>query len=230
MFESSSWSLEVFRWKTKRVMKKWVLLLIIILLYSCKAKEESTLYKMKSDDLLSASFTKSELKDLATIVDFFETQICDEYNDGKKENLKDCYDKFNIKDKIAYSEGTYFKFIDIEAQRKMYKKLDSTTVYEIWRHGRCYPDSLKTPINLGLRAWDGNYHDFLVKAGKEHQLIKEYVHSMSVANGLSPGNISMITHNYDQFDINDSKIRLLFAIHYLSLNEDLDFRLKKPCY
>lgn len=208
-------------------MKK--VLFCFLIIASCSKKELPTYKEMKSDKLMTDSFNDSELKDLAKIVDFFENEICENFNEGDKSDIKRCYDKFNVKDTIASSQGSHLKFIDIKLQRKMYKKIDSATLYSIWRHGRCYPDTLKISENLGLRAWDGKYVEFIKKVGEKEEFFKNYAESLYISNGLGPGQIFELTMFYKTFNISDIKVRLLYAIQYLTINENLDYRIKKPC-
>ncbi|MEQ6123041.1 hypothetical protein AAON49_02425 [Pseudotenacibaculum sp. MALMAid0570] len=201
----------------------------LFFVFSCDKKELTAYDKMKSDKLLSESFTDNQLKDLVTIVEFFENEICDKFNQGNKENLKSCYDKFNIQDTISFNKGEYLKFIDIESQREMYKKIDSSTLYEIWQKGRCYPDTLKIPVNIDIKAWGSRYYRFLEKVAKKDTLFKEYALGLTYANGVSISSTASLTMNYNLYNTSDIKVRLLYAINYLSVNENLDFRIKKPC-
>ena len=72
-------------------MQKLIYFLSILLFINCDKKENLTYKEMKADKLLSESFTDNELKDLARIVDFFESQICLDKNVSKEE----CYFNFN---------------------------------------------------------------------------------------------------------------------------------------
>ncbi|MEE9407104.1 MAG: hypothetical protein V3V28_03405 [Polaribacter sp.] len=95
-------------------MKKLIFLISILIFSSCSKQESSTYKEMKSDKLLSESFTDNELENLAKIVDFFEAQICDE----EKHNIEQCYNEFVKKNDIAYSQGKSQYFIDYAKSKK----------------------------------------------------------------------------------------------------------------
>ena len=206
-----------------------ILFIITILFLGCSKIDLSTYSEMKSDNLLSNSFSNNELKDLAKIVDFFEDEMCNNFNKNDKTNIKKCYDKFNIRDSISYRGGSYLKFINFKSQEKLYKQLDSSLLYQIWRNTRCYPDSARVIKTLGIRAWDGKYFEFLKKAGKREELFKVYSDNMALVNDIGISNSLLLTHHYKMMNMNDLKIRLLYAVQYLTINEDINFTENSPC-
>lgn len=208
-------------------MKKFMIISILTLCLACQKRTLSTHDAMKSDPIISEIFTEQEVKDLTVLVDFFEDNMCKEANQGNKESLKVCYENFNAKNKKSDQDGYHLKFIDIEEQRNLYKQLDSATVSQIWRNVICYPDTLTLKENLTIRAWDGKYYEFVKTVGKKDSIFEEYAISMSTANDLSPGNHASFL--FDQYDVEDIKVRFLYTIHFLTLNESLDLRINNPC-
>ena len=61
--------------------------------------------------------------------------------------------------------------------------------------------------------------NFLKKAGKKDEFIKDYHEAVEAAGGPPPFLISGITKYRDLLDIEDTKVKFVIAIHYLTLND-----------
>ncbi|WP_442267004.1 hypothetical protein ACSIGC_04715 [Tenacibaculum sp. ZS6-P6] len=57
------------------------------------------------------------------------------------------------------------------------------------------------------------------KYGKENKAVKDYVNNFNIASDFGPTMISQVIMNYEAFQIEDIKSKLLIAIHYLTLND-----------
>ena len=206
-------------------IKKVIFFLSLIVFFSCSKKENTTFKELKSDKLLSESFTDSELKDLAKIVDFFEGQIC---TDKNKNSLEKCYDKFLEIDSIRYVDKHEMYVFDYENQKQLYSELSPDFFNEFWNvgTGTQYPDSenevkykffnLKVFNEKGL----SKYGKFVKNFSKENKFIKKYFKGIEVsAEFLTPSTPIMLTYYYRRFNKNDIKIRVIYAFHYLNVNE-----------
>ena len=206
-------------------MKKLLFLFSILLFISC-SKEGFTTYKeMKSDKLLSKSFTDNELENLAKIIDFFEEQICE-----KGSNKERCYRNFLKKDSIKLVNENEMYWFDYKKQEKLYSDLDSTFLQSFWDKG--YGDSIIT-INpekrikydyFHLKVYNDvgftKYAKFIQKFGLENQFIKEYYKSIEMSNEFfTPITPISLTINHNNFNKKDIKIRIIYSFHYLNINE-----------
>lgn len=204
-------------------MKK-AFLLVLLIFINCNSKELTTYEKMESDKLMSEFFTNSELKDLAKIVDFFEEQMSDKYKSSDKESLSSIYKKFNVADSIEYRDNfSYLLFIDYVKQKELYNKLDSSLVYKIWQHPLSLKDNKPIKSKYFIKCF-GDFIEFLKLADNPDskiKLFKSYAESTETSCGISIQNTIDLSLNYRFYNLKDVKTRLLFAIHYLSSNEEL---------
>jgi hypothetical protein len=205
-------------------MKKLVYLMAVLFLISCAEQELITYNEMRSDKFMSDFFTDNELQDLAKIVDFFESEMLEKFSESKKYNLQETYKKFNIADSIEYRKNfSYLIFLNFKKQKELYKKLDSNLVYKIWVHPRSNKTNKLIKEELFIKCY-GEYLNFLKKVGEidiKYGLFKRYAQGVENQCGISIQNTMDLTLNYRFFNTEDIKTRLLFAVHYLSTNEEL---------
>lgn len=196
-------------------MKKIIYTLLFLILINCSTKKESN--SLYSDTLIQKTFTKNEIKDLQKILDFFNSEICK----STQENINNCY--LNYCSRIGTEikkHGIYKTHIDFEKQYKIYKQINSNTFSEIWLFQQSLPlrerkDTLKY---LGFNN-NSKYIKFLNEYGKENKAVKDYVNNFNISSDFGPSMISQVIMNYEAFQIEDIKSKLLIAIHYLTLND-----------
>ncbi|WP_299680905.1 hypothetical protein [uncultured Tenacibaculum sp.] len=204
-------------------MKKIIYTLLFLVLINCSTKKESN--SLYSDTLIQKTFTKNEIKDLQKILDFFNSEICK----SAQENINDCYLNYCSKIRTEIKKhGMYKVHIDFQKQYEIYKQINSNTFSEIWLFQQSLPlrerkDTLKY---LGFNN-NSKYIKFLNEYGKENKAVKDYVNSFNIASDFGPSMISQVIMNYEAFQIEDIKSKLLIAIHYLTLN---DQNLRKEKY
>ena len=194
-------------------MRKIICFIIPLLLIGCKTDRGN---KLGDCQLIIDVFDKSEIKDLTKIFDFFNEQI----NDQHKVNLIESYKLFC--ERMKESEITGFMDINIPFQKQMdlYSQISENTFHQIWifteggirRQGSFYP------IKSILLNFNGKYSDFLKELGKENSAINHYYEIFKQIGDISPNMAALLT-NYDIFDISDIRVQLVFAIHYLTLND-----------
>ena len=204
-------------------MKKIIYTLLFLVLINCSTKKESN--SLYSDTLIQKTFTKNEIKDLQKILDFFNREICK----STQENINDCYLNYcsRIRAEIK-KHGMYKTHIDFQKQYEIYKQINSNTFSEIWLFQQSLPlrerkDTLKY---LGFNN-NTKYIKFLNEYGKENKAVKDYINNFNIASDFGPSMISQVIMNYEAFQIEDIKSKLLIAIHYLTLN---DQNLRKEKY
>ena len=213
-------------------MKKLVFLFTILLLLACSENESKTLKEMKSDKLLSESFTENELVNLAKIVDFFEEQICDEV---KENNIQKCYKKFLKQDSIRLVDGGKLFMMDYFKQKKLFSNLDSVFLKSFYDKGKMdkligiNPEKRINYEYLNLKVYGqkglSKYVSFLKKLSKENKLLEKYVESAEISNDFPPINgQSILIYHYNKHRINDIKIRLLYSFHHLNVNERSNYK------
>ena len=110
-------------------MKKLIFLISILFFISCSKQELSTYDEMKADELMSDYFSDNELKDLAKIVDFFDSEIRLDKSKPKDE----AYFEFNkniIEECINEIKGFNLP-LNYKLQEEVYSKIDTSFFREI---------------------------------------------------------------------------------------------------
>lgn len=208
-------------------MKRIILLnILFFILISCSIKEKR---KLESDSIITSVFNKTEIQDLQTILNFFNKQIC-ENEDFDGQNINNYYQDFmkRLKSESIESNGTIYLEIPFEEQLKMYKRIENSTFNEIWLFGKSFPlgSSTDTLKSIFINH-SGKYPKFLKEVGKKDSIINIYQEQLSNSGDISPQMFSSLLMGYENYNIKDIKVRLVIAIHYLTLNDE---NLRKEKY
>ena len=211
-------------------MKLFYYYIIILLLMGCG--HNNTVKKLESNKTITDVFDKSEIKDLAVIVDFFNKQICSVQNSEKK-TITQCYQRYFEWIKECEKTGNFDTYhITYQEQQKMYSQISENTFHQLWRIDqrwyRAYKDETDTLEVIDI-TYDGKYLKFLKEFGKENNFIELYVDRFEQVGDIGPTCYAMVTEEYKKFDISDIRIQFFIAMHYLTLNDTLEVRKKfKP--
>jgi hypothetical protein len=68
--------------------------------------------------------------------------------------------------------------------------------------------------------------EFLKTFGEEDSVINNYYNSLDIAGDISPTMFADLAINYKNYNLKDPKIRLIIAIHYLTLNDKYERKEK----
>ncbi len=206
----------------KKKMKyiKLSILLILITLVSC---HEEKLNKLKTNKV----FSESETIELISLLDRFDKKIC-KIESKSEGNFKDCYDSFYKRILKEIETGDYDIGIDKENQKEIVELLNPKLRNEFWVYGKVmlnrripntnsnetFPDSIQS-----IHINKGKYLDYLEKEISQiNPKTKLYIEKFSMAGDISPSIFADVVKNYGEYDIEDERIRLLIAIHYLTIN------------
>ena len=206
-------------------MTKLVYLLSILIFISCSTKE-STYEEMKSDKLLSESFTDIELQNLAIVLDFFDEIIFDE---TKEVNIEKSYNKYLERDSIKIIEKGQLRKIKYKNLNKVFSILDSTFVNSFWDIGiitNINPETKKQTKTeyLHLKVYNSSglskYANFIEKYSKENKLLTDYIKNAKVSNEFfGPGDQGMFIIHFRDFNKKDIKVRLIYSLNNIIINE-----------
>ena len=182
---------------------------------------------MNSDTLIKKSFNESEIKDLQKIFDFFNNEICS----SNYEKLNECYLNYCSKRKKQIEQNVELEFsmnINFEEQQKLYSKIQTNTFKEIWSFQKSIPvrDRKDTLKYLSFND-NGKFVKFLKQYGNENKRIKNYYDSFLKYRDISPSMFAGVLMEFKDYDIDDIRTKLIFAIHYLTFN---DQNLRKEKY
>lgn len=194
-------------------MKYTVFLVLIIsfLGFSCSKKQS-----LENDQLINQTFSKSEIRDLEIILDFFENQICSNEN-TESENVEDCYDAFFKRMRKSEYTGSVDINIPYSEQEEMYKQISDSTFNQIWTFNKAQNVDRKDTLKSITYNIDGTYFSFLRNLGEEYPRIQKYCYTFIACGYFSPTMVPDLLVNYEEYNIDDIKIRLFVAIHYLTM-------------
>jgi len=182
---------------------------------------------LQTNRTVNKFFNKSEIKDLQTILDFFENQICN--TEKIEDEFKfDCYHVFFRRLDSLEVIGDVDIKISFEAQRQLYQQIEQNTFNQIWKFGKAGLEPPYDTLNQISLRYDGKYIEFLEELGHEDKLLKNYYESFIAAGTISPDSIAHLLKMYNDYDIKDIRVRLLISIHYLTLNDQFERKEKYP--
>jgi len=190
---------------------KLILILFIVLaVFSCKNYN----HKSNEDKLLLNYFSKQEIKDLEKILNFFENEICKENNS----NIEACYKSFLKKADINYKNKD-FK-ISLSKQNELIKNISKSTYNKIWINGISFKNNHKDTIKIMMLNTKSTYMNFIKEINKDY--INEYYNlATGFVVGINAGTTNFMINNYDEFNIKEKSERLIIAIHFLTINNQL---------
>ncbi|WP_282074836.1 hypothetical protein [Maribacter aquivivus] len=164
-------------------------------------------------------FTENEIKDLNTIADFFQSELC-----GTKDRKEFGKCIRDLVPKIVDLERTYIpKNINYRKQKKLYRTISKNTFNKIW--GLCKTWRTNEPkyeYESLCFSSDPDFINFVLDLGKTSGYLSRYAGILELG-GL--GNSNFIASNILEFpksmNIDDRGVQVVFAIHYLTRNDNL---------
>ncbi len=195
----------------------------ILLIWSCNTKQEIQLEKFKT---ITQTFNAEQVKGLNEILAFFDEEVCNSLGMEDKKVL-DCYQKYFKKLALSVETGNLEINISYPKQTEFLSKINPDLFQEIWNEGE-----MRTPkrtkeirnikpdtIKLNFIKLNGGYVNFLKSLAEENDKIKFYSERLQAVGEISPSMLADVLMNYKDYDISDERLRLVIAIHYLTLNE-----------
>ncbi len=178
-------------------MKKAVLLLIIIALFSCNEEQ-----KLKNTNGL---FSKIEFQELNLLLHDFDSILIEEYNTSSIKNAYSEFSKYVLKNNTIPSNS---KIDSLGKSVIKYNVFDKIW----WSYKSSNSDKLK--YNLASQS---NYLKYLKLIGEQFDFIKEYTNIIESTSDITPSLAFGFAKNIQLNDFENENIRLIFAIHYLTL-------------
>jgi len=167
---------------------------------------------------LKAYFSEKEIKDLNRISDFFQSEVCE----NKDRTMFGKCIKDLIPQIIDLEDNYIEKNIRYRKQKKLYRNISKTTFDKIW--AICYVTRTIEPIykyeNL-CSSGNQEFKDFVLQLGKTSGYLINY--GQTLGSGMGNGNYiaSNILDFPQSMNIEDRAVQIVFAIHYLTLNDNL---------
>ncbi|MFT6828080.1 MAG: hypothetical protein ACJAZV_001370 [Roseivirga sp.] len=170
------------------------------------------------DEALDAN-TELELKnDTDLIIAFFQSQIMD--STDIKSDTYSIFNNFRMAIANQFWKNDDFDFpIDFTAQRAFYQKLSWFFFTDTWGYGtsRFSNDSI-TYLSINLRV-ESAILQLIKQRNLDDPFISNYLSTLSAAGDISPSNVGNMALILTSEDLKKPEVRLLMALHYLTLND-----------
>jgi hypothetical protein len=119
----------------------------------------------------------------------------------------------------AQRTGTIYVPIQFAAQKKMYQKLSPGAFTEIWLRGIAVNQETGDTTERMNLSYNGKFMRFLETLAQEYPLLGAYLKSFREEQGMNSVMIESFLYNYHLYQVSDVRVRLLFALHYLTIND-----------
>ncbi len=174
---------------------------------------------------MSSTFSKTETSQIVDLLDRFDVEIC-RIEDVSNENIVECYQSFfaRIKNELE-SESEYSTGISDVAYARILKALSPELYNDFWTQKenilyQAIPntDFIQDTIqSIGLSQ--GKYIDYMLnEVSPDLPSVAQYINALIPDMEISKFHFGYIAINYEALDVADERVRLLVAIHYLTLD------------
>ncbi|HNP18666.1 MAG TPA: hypothetical protein PKL31_09550 [Fulvivirga sp.] len=200
-------------------MKFLIPLILFGFFFGCSKQRPTSL---AADTTIISIFSDTEIDDLSRILDFFESQICEIEGVDNVTSIV-CYPSFFNRMKASMELGEFKTGISFDEQKELYSRIKPSSFNMIWRFSWKIQSTHNSKDTLKSIIWnyDGKYIDFLKEFSKDNDVVKNYFETYELVGDISPSMIAKLIAYHDIYNINDIRMRLLIAIHYLTLNDDI---------
>lgn len=163
---------------------------------------------------LRANFTSREIADLNKITSFFKEEVCGNMD------FDTCFRKINIDSLVAEGENVWNR-ISFEKQVEFYSEISTSVFDEIWMfcESTYHPSGIKAKEICS--AVDGKYLQYLKDLGRNNPRIAEYAKRIRASGDFNVFDVYFkdLLQDNEYFNLNDSNIQLILAVHYLTMND-----------
>lgn len=197
-----------------------ILILASVLLNCSGIQDDHTgQNRLAKDETINQVFDKNEIQDLQLLFDFFNQNICSNHNSL---DLTECYHAFLSSLYEEANNGGYDLNIPIENQKKAYAEISEKLFEEVWTVGEAW--AYMASPQFGFKSVQinpfGKYALFLEQVGEEYENINIYYTDVLETGGSGPSISNNLLSNYNSYNIEDIRVKLIFAIHYLKVNHN----------
>ena len=207
--------------KNLRYFIKFSFVLIILFNANCNKSYENLLYK---DQLLKKHFSQDDVKMLNEILLFFDKVV--KQNCQNKSNITKCYFKYLKRIKENYSTGDLGLNISPKEQKELFNRINAESFKKIWVYNKSFSRETDTKGEILSIKNQSEYIDFLKTMSEYDNTVKGYYEPYRSVGEMNAGSVSYVVHSYQKFNLDDEKIRLILAIHYLTLNAQTNKELQ----
>ena len=184
---------------------------------SC-SKQENIL--LMNDNLVNNYYNSTEIAELMRIQLFFDEAI-GITNMLDTDELENAYSQlFMLNKDIKQASELQIPF-DEEDVRALFGKIDVDVINDIWGQNSFITGIVSEGSkDLEINA-NGEFVRLLKEMGEKDLQAKEYYNSLKLPGDITPNLVASLAKASDQYNIDDPKIRLLIAIHYITIRDNV---------
>ena len=192
----------------RKTLRNLFIIILLVLSFSCSSQFATT--EMKNH------FSTEQIADLNKITEFFKSQICT----NASTDFQTCFD--NLPNLVKNGYSPILERLDFNSQNELYKSISKKTFNEIWMF--CQTKNYQTKSeyeSLCAAGYGKKYANYLTEIGKKNKSVAEYADRL-IKSGDFEFTLyfpQQIYKNKKDFDLKDSNIQVLLAIHFLSIND-----------
>lgn len=165
-------------------------------------------------------FTKAQIRELEKIIIFFNDAICT-IKGVENSPPDECYHMYFERLLAEEETGNIHFGISHKQREHLFANIDSGLFNEIWTYGKSLDRKAESNAVINI-LHNGKYVKLLNTISAEDVKVHEYATKLQAAGGIAPSMIADVLYNYKQYDIVDERIKLLIAIHYITLSDHFD--------
>ncbi len=192
-------------------MKNRIFLILIPCLYwSCQQNTPGG-GPLSNDKLVKQYFNKYQRADVEKILSFFDEQACRQMQMTTDDPVA-CCERYLSHLAKADTFGNIQIGISMAEQEKLFASFSPSTVKDIWSD-----ETTGMSGHFEIR-FDGRFHRFLRVLGEENEKIGQYVDTFDQVGKITSSMHADVLLNFRDYDLFDDRVRLMMAVHYLTLN------------
>ena len=167
---------------------------------------------------LNDFFSKSEIRDLNLIADFFQKQLC---GNADRTNFGSCIGS-SLSDLTDWKKQYVQEKISWRKQRKLYSQISDSTFNKIWSLCDNFRERApKYNYKTICPNPNGNLPGLLKSLGKSNPYLEYYGKKLENIGDFDSGNYLSwnIVENPQNWDLEDRNVQIALAIHFLTQND-----------
>lgn len=199
-------------------MKNVILILTTVIALACSTQKQNDL---SNDKAIRAYFNENEIQNLTKIQRFFDKSIGVTDYTNEEEIIYKYSAFFELNSEIGMVSEIKIPF-SMRAQNDLNKQLDKSFFNDIWIFRELKSNTTAATVTTMELNPNGKFVKFIEKQGLQNKKFENYYNTIRVAGGITPSLVFNIAKTFNDYDIRDPQTRLLIAIHYLTINDNVN--------
>ncbi len=167
---------------------------------------------------LNEYFSDTEIKDLNTITNFFQRELCGIVDKTKFGNCL----KLSLPDLADWKQTYVQEKIGWRKQKKLYSKISYSTFHKIWTLCKTWRTiEPKYEYESICFSQNENFMGFLKKVGQSNPYLEGYAEKLENVGSFESGKFLVwnIIEYPQNWNLEDRNVQIVLAIHFLTQND-----------